>query len=140
MNATNLTSDKKDSDDKLNFKKKLKILHESPGTYWICAFVLIYKLGEQSSLNMTPLYLVDKQVSSKTIGLWTGIVGQVFSIIGSLTSGLILKSQSNSAEYWLKITTLIRVIPISIITLILILYENSTQVNFSNSNSLGKYF
>lgn len=29
----------------LNFKERFLLMHNSPGTYWICAFVLIYKLG-----------------------------------------------------------------------------------------------
>jgi hypothetical protein len=30
----------------LTFKERFLMLHKSPGTYWICLFVLIYKLGK----------------------------------------------------------------------------------------------
>lgn len=145
LDKTNQTNenntDDKDLNNTLSFKEQLIMLHKSPGTYWICIYVLIYKLGEQSSLNMLPMYLVDKNVSSKTIGFWTGILGQTFSILGSLLSGFILKktNQTYSTHFWLKISTLIRIIPIIIITFILISFENSKQTNLSNSYSLGKY-
>ncbi len=77
--------------DGLSLKQRTKMLIESPGTLWICVFVIIYKLGEQSSLNLTPIYLVDHNVSSSIIGLWTGIYGQSFSILGSFLSGVLLK-------------------------------------------------
>lgn len=38
--------DKTKEEDTLSFKQRIILLHESPGTYWICIFVLIYKLGK----------------------------------------------------------------------------------------------
>lgn len=35
----------KSESDSLSFVERFRQLHRSPGTYWICAFVLIYKLG-----------------------------------------------------------------------------------------------
>lgn len=54
-----------------------------------------YLLGEQSSLNMLPIYLYDKKVSSSQIGLWTGVYGQTASIIGSMLGGVLLKKTSH---------------------------------------------
>jgi hypothetical protein len=48
-------------------------------------------LGEQSSLNMLPMYLIDNKIESSTIGLWTGVLGQCSSILGSFMAGLWLK-------------------------------------------------
>ncbi len=76
---------------KLSLREKTLLVLSSPGTAWTCLFVLIYKLGEQSSLNLLPIYLLDRGVSSSTIGLWTGILGQVSSILGSFIGGLVLK-------------------------------------------------
>jgi predicted MFS family arabinose efflux permease len=53
------TSDKKSPPEKastgtdgsgqqLALKERIRLLHNSPGTYWICLFVLIYKLGNCS--------------------------------------------------------------------------------------------
>ena len=91
------SNQKNDESEKTDLKfhrtdlNRLALLHHSPGTYWICLFVLIYKLGEQSSLNILPLFLVDKQVSSSRIGMWMGIIGQSLSIFGSFLGGVILK-------------------------------------------------
>ncbi|RNA25750.1 major facilitator superfamily domain-containing 3 [Brachionus plicatilis] len=78
----------------LSFRQRISLLSNSPFTYWICIFVLIYKLGEQSSLNLLPIYLHDRNVSSAKIGFWTGISGQSLSIIGSFLGGIILKKTS----------------------------------------------
>jgi hypothetical protein len=76
---------------KLTFKEKAGLLHKSTGTYWLCIFVIIYKLGEQSALNFVPIYLFDQKISSPIIGLWTGIYGQSMSIFGSFLAGVLLK-------------------------------------------------
>lgn len=34
-----------DKTSNLTFKDRFRLLHRTPGTYWTCAFVLIYKLG-----------------------------------------------------------------------------------------------
>jgi hypothetical protein len=85
-----------ETNDNLTLRQRIIMLHESPGTYWTIAFVIIYKLGEQSSLNLLPIFLVDNKVSSSTIGLWTGIYGQSFSILGSFISGILLKLTNES--------------------------------------------
>lgn len=38
-------SEKETADSNLTFKEKIVLLHKSPGTYWICVFVILYKLG-----------------------------------------------------------------------------------------------
>ena len=94
-------------------------------------------IGEQSSLNMLPIYLVDRKVSPKVIGFWTGIAGQSLSILGSLISGIILKKSNSTAISWLKFATMIRIIPIFLISSILILFENSNHENINDSYSLS---
>ena len=78
-------------EENMGITDRFSMIHNSPATYWICIFLIIYKLGEQSSLNMLPIFLVDKKISSETIGLWTGIIGQCFSITGSILGGIVLK-------------------------------------------------
>jgi hypothetical protein len=41
-----------------------------------------------------PIYLLDRNASSSTIGLWTGIFGQISSIFGSFLGGILLKKTS----------------------------------------------
>lgn len=43
--------------------------------------------GEQGALNMLPLFLIDKGFPASTVGFWTGVVGQVLSIFGSIVGG-----------------------------------------------------
>ena len=35
-----------ENDTKMTIRQRLNLLHNSPGTYWICIFVLVYKLGK----------------------------------------------------------------------------------------------
>jgi predicted MFS family arabinose efflux permease len=37
--------EKETADSSLTLKEKFFLLHKSPGTYWICVFVILYKLG-----------------------------------------------------------------------------------------------
>ncbi|CAF0724788.1 unnamed protein product [Brachionus calyciflorus] len=87
----NLVKNDDENDKNLTIKQRFNLIHNSPGTYWICLFVLVYKLGEQSSLNLLPIYLLDRKIPSTTIGFWTGIIGQSLSILGSFLAGVILK-------------------------------------------------
>ena len=36
---------------------------------------------------MLPMFLIDKGVHASTVGFWTGVVGQVLSIMGSILGG-----------------------------------------------------
>ena len=38
-------SEKETADSNLTFKEKIVLVHKSPGTDWICVFVILYKLG-----------------------------------------------------------------------------------------------
>lgn len=67
--------------------KHVKMVLASKGTRWTLIYVLIYKLGEQGALTTMPLYLIDQGVSSSSVGLWTGFIGQGISIFGSFLGG-----------------------------------------------------
>ncbi|KAM4029594.1 major facilitator superfamily domain-containing protein 3 [Anomaloglossus baeobatrachus] len=72
----------------------MEIIHRvsrTPGTMWTMVYVLIYKLGEQGSLSMVPLLLLDRGTSPAELGLWTGIFSLGFSIAGSAGGGAILR-------------------------------------------------
>lgn len=86
---------------------------------------------------MIPIYLIDKKVSSQTIGLWTGIIGQSLSILGSIFGGFILKKTKKTTEKWLKIAATIRIAPIFLISCLLISFESSNNTNLSDSYSLS---
>lgn len=64
---------------------------ETPGTKCLCMLVLIYKLGEQGAMNLFPLFLLDSGRHLNEIGLWTGVVGQLFSISGSSVAAVLIK-------------------------------------------------
>ena len=46
--------------------------------------------GEQGALTMMPLFLVDKGMTSYSVGFWTGLVGQGVSILGSFLGGWLI--------------------------------------------------
>ena len=43
--------------------------------------------GEQGALSMVPLFLIDQGIPASQVGFWTGVVGQVVSILGSVVGG-----------------------------------------------------
>ncbi|KAM4608083.1 major facilitator superfamily domain-containing protein 3 [Discoglossus pictus] len=61
-----------------------------PGTLWATVYVLIYKLGEQGSLSMIPLLLLDAGVSPAELGVYNGMVAVGASVIGSAIGGAVL--------------------------------------------------
>ena len=91
LSIFNIEKEKEKKEANVEGNQFKNILFNVPGTIWMCCFLLIYKLGEQSSLNMLPMYLIDNKVASSTIGLWTGVLGQCASIFGSFVGGLCLK-------------------------------------------------
>ena len=78
-----------------------------------------------------PLYLLDRKVSSKTIGLWTGIIGQSFSILGTIVSGLILKKTNKtvSTYKWLIISASVRILPIVLINVLVFFGESESSLS-----------
>lgn len=76
-----------------SYTKAFKIaLGHSGGSRCLIVLLLIYKLGEQGSMNMLPLMLLDRGFSLSKVGFWTGVVGQLASIIGS-TSGYYIQKK-----------------------------------------------
>ncbi|XP_039186104.1 major facilitator superfamily domain-containing protein 3 [Crotalus tigris] len=77
----------------------LRFFHEIllvPDTLWTAGFVLIYKLGEQGSVSMFPLFLLDHSFSPQKLGFWNGIVATAFSITGSSLGGHLVSDSRNS--------------------------------------------
>ncbi|XP_050401598.1 major facilitator superfamily domain-containing protein 3 [Patella vulgata] len=81
------TSDIKTSSEGGWLRTHLTDVLNTEDTWWIIIYVLIYKLGEQGTLSMTPLFLMDNGVSTSVLGFWLGIVGQTVSICGSVVGG-----------------------------------------------------
>ncbi|KAM6457711.1 major facilitator superfamily domain-containing protein 3 isoform 1-T3 [Liasis olivaceus] len=67
-----------------------------PDTPWTAGLILIYKLGEQGSVSMFPLFLLDHGFSPQKLGFWNGIVATVFSITGSSLGGHLTSKNRNS--------------------------------------------
>lgn len=43
---------------------------------------------------MLPMFLIDKGIPASTVGFWTGVVGQVLSIFGSIVGGAAVSGTS----------------------------------------------
>ncbi|XP_078677290.1 major facilitator superfamily domain-containing protein 3-like [Branchiostoma floridae x Branchiostoma belcheri] len=98
----------------------------SPGTGWMVVYCLLYKLGEQGANGMFPLYLVDQGVPKGAVGMWTGVVGQGLSIVGSLLGGWLLTGHSKRTPLdLLHLTFKLRLLPI--ILQMAVICEGSTQ-------------
>ncbi|CAM5115337.1 unnamed protein product [Natator depressus] len=72
----------------------LQELLRVPGTLWTTGFVFLYKLGEQGTTTMFPLFLLDHGFSTQQLGFWNGVVAMVFSITGSSLGGQLMSKQS----------------------------------------------
>lgn len=72
---------KEDKHDYVNVLRAA--IFDSPSTPALVVLLLVYKLGEMGAMNMLPLMLLDHGMPMATVGFWTGVVGQIFSIIGS---------------------------------------------------------
>ena len=55
-----------------NWRRMLSV----PGTTWMVAFVLTYKLCERGEATL-PIYLVDKGVPVSSLAFWNGVVRSV---------------------------------------------------------------
>ena len=62
----------------------------TPEQVWLIAFVFLYKMGEQGFTSIYPLHLIDEGMKLTHIGMVTGIVGQIFSIVGSSFGGFLV--------------------------------------------------
>ncbi|KAF8770183.1 Major facilitator superfamily domain-containing [Argiope bruennichi] len=72
-----------------------KIIFATKGTIPAILFLLVYKLGERGSLSTFPIFLIDQGVSTRDIGLWSGIFGQLCSLAGSICSGWLISRKWN---------------------------------------------
>ena len=52
------------------------------------AFIIL--LGEQGSLSMLPMLMVDHHVATNDVTFWTAVVGQAVSVVGSLIGGALI--------------------------------------------------
>ncbi|XP_045180006.2 major facilitator superfamily domain-containing protein 3-like [Mercenaria mercenaria] len=94
-NSSAKTKEKSNSIEDKDWKNKkdhwivehIKMVLAEEETRWTLLYVFIYKLGEQGALTMMPLFLVDRGITSSSVGFWTGLVGQGVSIFGSFLGG-----------------------------------------------------
>ncbi|XP_077127713.1 major facilitator superfamily domain-containing protein 3 isoform X1 [Ranitomeya variabilis] len=101
---------------------------KAPGTVWTMVYVVIYKLGEQGSLSMVPLLLLDQGVSPAELGFWSGILSLGFSIAGSAGGGAILR-KGRSVPALLRMLFILRLSCLVLQTLLLAsLGEDSSVV------------
>lgn len=131
-------SEKKDSSEEKNAEKATKKvwilqhyteIFQSPGTLWMIGFVLLYKLGEQGALNMLPMFLIDKGIPASTVGFWTGVVGQVLSIFGSIVGGAAVSGTSVTISF-LQNVCAFRLVPMLFTTLVIFSWVDSSQICF----------
>ncbi|KAG9472920.1 hypothetical protein GDO78_016087 [Eleutherodactylus coqui] len=99
----------------------------APGTVWTVVYVLIYKLGEQGSLSMVPLLLLDQGVSPAELGFWNGIVSLAFSIAGSAVGGVLLR-KGRSVHLLLRTLFIFRVSCLVFQTLLLSSLDRDTSI------------
>ncbi|XP_071101577.1 major facilitator superfamily domain-containing protein 3-like [Haliotis cracherodii] len=105
-----------------------KLMLRPEGTIWIAVYVLLYKLGEKGSLSMIPLFLLDQGLSTSVVGLWTGMMGQVVSITGSVLGGVIMSRYGQSTLGLLKTLSVIRTIVLVILCSLISAWSSAYQI------------
>ncbi|KAM5126947.1 major facilitator superfamily domain-containing protein 3, partial [Mantella aurantiaca] len=108
----------KESTRRRSLESMVRSVFRVPGTGWTIIYVLIYKLGEQGSLAMVPLLLLDHGVSPADLGLWNGILALVASIVGSALGGMLL-GKGRSIKSLLRTVLTLRLSCLVIQTLLL---------------------
>ncbi|XP_053169704.1 major facilitator superfamily domain-containing protein 3 isoform X2 [Hemicordylus capensis] len=103
-----------------------EVLHV-PDTPWTAGFVLIYKLGEQGSVSMFPLFLLDRAFSPQKLGFWNGIVAMLFSISGSSLGGHLMSKQRHSFPL-LKALLVLRFCSLIFQTLLMAVYKDQVSI------------
>ncbi|XP_075067602.1 major facilitator superfamily domain-containing protein 3 isoform X3 [Mixophyes fleayi] len=98
-----------------------------PGTVWTIVYVLIYKLGEQGSLSMVPLLLLDQGVSPAELGVWNGILSLTVSIAGSALGGMLL-GKGRSLQPFLRALLTLRVFGLVFQTMLLSALGRDTSI------------
>ena len=101
----------------------LKNVMSTPGTVWLCIYVLIYKLGERAAVNNMPLFLLDKGMSTDELGIWNGFVCQGLSVFGSFYGGVILASKHESVKNILMMHSIYRSVTILVQFLLMVTWE-----------------
>jgi len=91
--------------------RDLKAVAAVPGTNTMLTFVLFYKLAERGE-NLIPLFLVDKQVSVASLGVWTGAVRSSASLAGSTLAGFLISVSGASPYSLLKWSAWVRCLPV----------------------------
>ena len=91
--------------------RDLKAVVAVPGTNTMVTFVLFYKLAERGE-NLIPLFLVDRQVSVASLGLWTGAVRSSVSLVGSALAGFLISVHGTSPHLLLKWSAWVRCLPV----------------------------
>ncbi|KAK3601469.1 hypothetical protein CHS0354_033604 [Potamilus streckersoni] len=82
-------------------------------------------IGEQGSLSMTPLFLVDHKMASSSVGFWTGVIGQVISIVGSIMGGWLISIFRFTPFEVLKFFCQFRLVPLTIQLIVTIFLSES---------------
>ncbi|GCB68388.1 major facilitator superfamily domain-containing protein 3 [Scyliorhinus torazame] len=106
----------------LNPRQILKEVFRVPGTIWTLIYVVIYKLGEQGTVSMFPLFLLEHDFSASELGFWNGLVAMMFSICGSCLGGMIMPKYN--AFSVILVLFLMRAANLSFQTLLLIMFQS----------------
>ncbi|XP_074980985.1 major facilitator superfamily domain-containing protein 3 isoform X3 [Caretta caretta] len=105
----------------------LQELLRVPGTLWTTGFVLLYKLGEQGTTTMFPLFLLDHGFSTQQLGFWNGVVAMVFSITGSSLGGQLMSKQRQPLSL-LKALLLLRFCSLNLQTFLVFIYDDGVSL------------
>ncbi|KAM4705573.1 major facilitator superfamily domain-containing protein 3 [Rhinophrynus dorsalis] len=113
--------------NRLNLREIITRVIRVPGTVWAAVYVLTYKLGEQGSLSMVPLILLDEGVSPAELGVWNGIMSVGISIAGSALGGALL-SRGRSLQPMLMSLLSLRVLCLVLQTILLSTLSRETSI------------
>lgn len=112
------------------FKSVIQSLNDSKLLFTIM-LLIIYKLGEQGTLRITPLYLLTMGIPKAHVTAWLNLAGGILSIMGSVIGGFFVGWKGFTSKQSLWFIFNLRLIPSSLIMLIAIANRNTEPNNYS---------
>nr|CAB3263796.1 major facilitator superfamily domain-containing protein 3 [Phallusia mammillata] len=67
---------------------------------YLCIFILTYKLGENGSLTIYPLLLIDKNVSRHHVAMYSSLLNEPLSFLGSIIGGCVWSFHQPKKPYF----------------------------------------
>ncbi|XP_031571708.1 major facilitator superfamily domain-containing protein 3-like [Actinia tenebrosa] len=106
----------------------LFITNMSRGSKWMVTCLLVYKFASHSSHLLFTMALVDRGVKVSNIGLMSGVIGHVISLLVAMVIGIMLSQKRFSSMSILFCVSLLDVLSV-LVQIFIVFSQNAAQVS-----------